>query len=80
MHTDRELDAEVDKLMRSLRSMFVTTSGLGNLEAYINYAHGDEPPEVLYGSHNLPKLVRLKQKWDPTNAFGKGYPLPLSLG
>ncbi|RYP12342.1 hypothetical protein DL765_007388 [Monosporascus sp. GIB2] len=78
MHTDRALDAEVDTCMEFLRSLFAT-SGLGDLKAYINYGHSDEPTVVLYGSHNLPKLVELKQKWDLTNAFRKGYPVPLSL-
>jgi hypothetical protein len=33
---------------------------------------------VWYGEHNLPRLVAAKQKWDPTDQFGPGMPVPLS--
>ena len=79
MQTDRSLDSEIDELMRSLRSLFASSSGLQETRAYLNYAHGDEGPEVWYGAVNLPRLVKLKQEWDPTGAFGKAYPVPLSL-
>lgn len=79
MQTDRSLDDEVDTLMRSLLTLFASTSGLEETRAYFNYAHGDEGPETWYGAGNLERLVKLKQQWDPTGAFGKAYPLPLSL-
>ncbi|ORY67498.1 uncharacterized protein BCR38DRAFT_522423 [Pseudomassariella vexata] len=79
MHTEPALYSEVDAFTRYLRSLFVATSGINGLKAHINYAHGDESLKVLYRSSNLPRLVELKQKWDPSNAFGKGVPMTLSL-
>ncbi|KAI8632684.1 hypothetical protein F5Y19DRAFT_491330 [Xylariaceae sp. FL1651] len=79
MQTDRSLDGAVDALTRSLRSRLESTSGFDRFQPYINYAHGDESPEDLYGPSNLPRLVELKRKWDPQNLFGKGFPVPLAL-
>jgi hypothetical protein len=53
--------------------------GFENHHSYVNEAYGDEGPEVWYGAWNLPRLVELKQQWDPENQFGPGMPIPLSL-
>lgn len=39
----------------------------GRLRAYVNYAHGDEPLQAVYGwdDWRLEKLRALKSKWDP---------------
>ncbi|KAL9622084.1 MAG: hypothetical protein Q9160_003583 [Pyrenula sp. 1 TL-2023] len=42
---------------------------------YVNYAHGDEPIENIWGAQ-LPKLATLKKQWDPSNVFGFNNPLP----
>ena len=50
------------------------------LHAYVNYAHGDESLEALYGYEDwrLWRLRRLKAKYDP---FGKfAYYAPISRG
>jgi hypothetical protein len=72
-------DDEVYNLTVPLRAQLAATSGFGTLKTYINYANGDEGPEVWYGKENLPRLVSLKNKWDPRNQFGPGNPVPLSL-
>ncbi|KAL8990177.1 MAG: hypothetical protein Q9169_008190 [Polycauliona sp. 2 TL-2023] len=72
-------DEEVYNFSLPLRDELVATSGFKNLTTYINYAFGDEGPEVWYGKQNLPRLVRLKNRWDPSNRFGAGNPIPLSL-
>lgn len=46
---------------------------------YVNYAHGDEPLEAIYGAEKLPRLIGLKQKWDPNNIFAFNNALPTSL-
>jgi hypothetical protein len=78
-YSDGQHDAEVYDFTVPLRAQIAATSGFGKLETYINYAIGDEGPEVWYGKENLPRLVRLKNKWDPRNQFGPGNPVPLSL-
>jgi len=58
-----------------LRKDFAATSGYSGLSVYVNYAHGDESAETIYGS-KLPRLAALKKKWDPNNAFAFNNPLP----
>jgi hypothetical protein len=40
-----------------------------HLRAYVNYAHGDESLQEVYGWENwwIEKLRGLKTKWDPEN-------------
>ncbi|KAF2204952.1 FAD-binding domain-containing protein [Delitschia confertaspora ATCC 74209] len=71
-------DTEVYNYQNPLRAQLAATSGFGKLRTYINYAYGDEGPEVWYGKENLPKLSQLKRKWDPLNKFGAGNPIPLN--
>ncbi|EAU36716.1 conserved hypothetical protein [Aspergillus terreus NIH2624] len=71
-------DADVYRFSKKLRSQLVATSGFDSLQTYINYAHGDEGPEVWYGKDNLPRLVQLKRQWDPEGKFGPGNPIPLA--
>jgi FAD/FMN-containing dehydrogenase len=42
--------------------------------SYVNFAHGDEAPEDVYGE-SLPRLQELKAAWDPTNRFSQWLPL-----
>ncbi|PKX89314.1 FAD-binding oxidoreductase [Aspergillus novofumigatus IBT 16806] len=76
---DASHDDEVHAFIQPIRENFQKTSGFKEQHTYVNFAYGDEGPEVWYGAHNLPRLVELKQKWDPTNQFGPGAPVPLSL-
>jgi FAD/FMN-containing dehydrogenase len=39
---------------------------------YINFAHGDETPEAIYGS-SLPKLKQLKKQYDPAGLFNQWF-------
>jgi FAD/FMN-containing dehydrogenase len=39
---------------------------------YINFAHGDETLEAIYGS-SLPRLREVKKKYDPTGAFNQWF-------
>lgn len=39
---------------------------------YINFAHGDEELQAIYGS-SLDKLRTLKKKFDPSGAFGQWF-------
>lgn len=50
------------------------------LHAYVNYAHGDESLEALYGYEpwRVEKLRKLKAKYDPFNRFR--YYAPISSG
>ena len=66
-----------NSLAVKLRDAFVKTSGYKTLETYVSYAHGDEDPIYTFGASKLPRLVQLKNKWDPKNIFGHDKPIPL---
>ncbi|KAI0849726.1 hypothetical protein F5Y00DRAFT_268817 [Daldinia vernicosa] len=65
-----------DELGRQIRSDFAATSGYPDLAVYVNYAHGDESLEQIYGRSQLPRLAVLKKTWDPDNVFGFNNALP----
>jgi hypothetical protein len=75
-----EYDDRVDAFVKPIRQEFQDTMGFDTMHVYLNHAFGDEGPVSWYGAHNLPRLVALKQQWDPDNKFGAGCPVPLSLG
>ncbi|CAJ2505665.1 Uu.00g130590.m01.CDS01 [Anthostomella pinea] len=68
----------VTKLGPEIRNDIFVTSGYPDLAVYLNYAHGDEPIESLYGRNKLPRLAELKGKWDPNNVFSFHHALPTS--
>ncbi|KAK2775076.1 hypothetical protein FQN53_003331 [Emmonsiellopsis sp. PD_33] len=72
-------EAAVNALGDELRRDFAVTGGYGDLAVYVNYAHGDESVEQVYGKDKLPRLVELKKEWDPDNVFCYCNPLPLEL-
>lgn len=45
-----------------------------NTNRYLNFAHGDEPLEEIYGE-SLPRLRELKQQWDPNGRFNQFFPI-----
>ncbi|XXG98265.1 hypothetical protein Hte_004588 [Hypoxylon texense] len=75
VYTDAAIDADVDDLSRSLRDKLQEVSGYAEPEIYLNYAHGDEPLNQVYGASKLPKLRTLKKLWDPEHLFGFNYPI-----
>nr|UOS85806.1 FAD-linked oxidoreductase [Hypoxylon rubiginosum] len=75
VYADPALDADVDDLSRSLRDKLQAASGYQDPQIYLNYAHGDEPLNQVYGASKLPKLRTLKKKWDPDHLFGFNFPI-----
>ncbi|KAK8070391.1 FAD binding domain protein [Apiospora hydei] len=67
-------DVEVREFYQPLRDAIYRTSGFASPQVYVNYAHGDESPEAWYGP-SLSRLRLLKQKYDPQNRFGPGFPV-----
>jgi hypothetical protein len=66
---DSSLDQTGFEIGNSLRDALL--KGTGNLIAYVNYAHGDESLEAIYGydSWRLEKLRSLKKEYDPHGRF-----------
>ncbi|KAJ5150178.1 hypothetical protein N7448_001756 [Penicillium atrosanguineum] len=77
--TDPKYAGTLNDFMQPVRADIQGAMGFENHHSYVNEAFGDEGPKVWYGEHNLPRLVAAKQKWDPSNQFGAGMPVPLSL-
>ena len=47
---------------------------LTDVHSYINFAHGDETLDVVYGQYTQ-MLLALKAKYDPKNVFNHWFPL-----
>ncbi|KAI1098496.1 FAD-binding domain-containing protein [Jackrogersella minutella] len=71
------VEEPVNILAHELRQEIATTSGYPDLSVYVNYAHGDETLEQIYGKEKLPRLARLKKAWDPDNVFKYHHALPM---
>ncbi|KAJ5272902.1 hypothetical protein N7478_008027 [Penicillium angulare] len=74
-YTNASIGPKVDHLMRGQRTNLQKTSGFPTPHVYFNYAFGDEGAAAWYSAANLPKLRKLKAKWDPDFVFGNGAPL-----
>ncbi|CAP65704.1 uncharacterized protein PODANS_7_890 [Podospora anserina S mat+] len=60
-----------EKAKKWSREMYLAASGSSKKKTYVNYAHGDEPVQALYGYEpwRLKKLKQLKKKYDPLGHF-----------
>lgn len=70
------LDEEASHYGKRIREVLVKASGQPH-NAYVNYAHGDESQEALYGYEpwRLEKLRRLKKEYDPHDRFSYYAPI-----
>lgn len=73
--TSGPLDDKINAFAQEARSNFTAVSGFEEPELYVSYGHGDEDLTTLYSKDNLPRLLELKKKWDPTNVYRYNYPL-----
>lgn len=69
--TDTARDLAAAELGNDLREIIRQGTGRSELHAYVNYAYGDEGPEVWYGSEQWRqiRLKSLKTKYDPSGKF-----------
>ncbi|KAI1771739.1 hypothetical protein F4818DRAFT_428910 [Hypoxylon cercidicola] len=75
-HGDNGTESAEVALGREVRADNVATSGYPELTTFINYAHGDERLERIYGENKLPRLAALKKTWDPNSVFSFNNGLP----
>ncbi|RYP28694.1 hypothetical protein DL767_007091 [Monosporascus sp. MG133] len=72
-YTDVSVEPAADAWVRSWRDQIIDPqhSGYDNQAVYVNYAHGDEPLEAMYGYEpwRLERLRSLKQRYDPHGFF-----------
>lgn len=72
-YTDVSVEPAADAWIRSWREQMIQPehSGYDIQATYVNYAHGDEPLEAMYGYEpwRLERLRSLKQRYDPHGFF-----------
>jgi len=69
--SDKSTHAFVSSIANYIRRADTLKTGK-DLGVMLNYARGDEAPEDVFGD-NLPRLRKLKAKYDPTNVWSKGF-------
>ncbi|KAI4141972.1 MAG: hypothetical protein L6R39_005126 [Caloplaca ligustica] len=73
-YSDPKLDPIADAYGKKVRGIWWANDDLSPNVSYINFAHGDEDLEVVYGSH-VKRLQALKKTFDPQNVFDQWFPL-----
>jgi hypothetical protein len=66
----------INAFAKGLVDKIAAASGYPGVSAYVNYAWGDETLEQIYRKDKLPRLAKLKMKWDPNDVFGYSNGLP----
>ncbi|KAL8702104.1 MAG: hypothetical protein Q9201_004577 [Fulgogasparrea decipioides] len=74
VYADSSLDVAANAFASRVRDLMRSVDGLARNTTYINFAHGDEPLEEVYGD-SLAKLQALKKRYDPLNRFNQWFPL-----
>lgn len=74
--SDPTLDSHAAEYGRKIRQALLDASEKP-LKAYLNYAHGDESQEAIYGyaPWRLEKLRMLKRQYDPEGKFNYYNPI-----
>ncbi|KAK2603631.1 hypothetical protein QQS21_004212 [Conoideocrella luteorostrata] len=73
---DSRMRDAANRLGQTMRADFARTTGYDKPFVFVNYARGDEPIENVYRKDKLPRLVGLKNKYDPDNIFAYYHPIP----
>lgn len=73
-YADAALDSEAIEFGKRVRDIWSDAADARENPTYVNFAHGDESLEAIYGS-SLPRLRALKMKWDPEGVFGQWFPV-----
>ncbi|KAF5589168.1 hypothetical protein FPANT_6383 [Fusarium pseudoanthophilum] len=73
---NREMDNALARFGEEIRRDVAATSGYPEITTFVNYAHGDETLEQIYGKDKLPRLTALKKIWDPKEVFSFNNGLP----
>jgi FAD/FMN-containing dehydrogenase len=71
------LDSKAIEFGESIRQTLHEADGSPQLHAYVNYAHGDETLQEMYGydAWRVRRLKSLKEKYDPHGRFNFFAPL-----
>ncbi|KAK8079487.1 FAD-dependent oxidase [Apiospora hydei] len=67
--TDASQAPALSKFGCELRDLLQRGSGKDQLDVYVHFAHGDEGSASWYTKEQLPKLLKLKEAYDPAGMF-----------
>ncbi|KAL9088299.1 MAG: hypothetical protein Q9165_006223 [Trypethelium subeluteriae] len=73
-YADASLDSVANAWGSSVRDLLRSSDGLSEHANYVNFAHGDESLQDVYGT-SLPRLQSLKKQYDPGNKFNQWFPI-----
>lgn len=73
-YEDAALDAQAEAFGAQVRDIWKFSSSAVANPTYINFAHGDEELQAIYGSA-LDRLRTLKQQYDPSGVFNLWFPI-----
>lgn len=62
-----------------MRGTIASTAGTDYLNVYVGFSFGNEPLESIWSEEHLPRLVALKNEFDPEGLFSNYHPIPTSL-
>ncbi|KAF9881461.1 FAD binding domain-containing protein [Colletotrichum karsti] len=71
-YEEESLDTEALAFGSKVRDIWSFLSSATVNPTYVNFAHGDEELQAIYGS-SLDKLKTLKKQYDPTGVFGQWF-------
>ncbi|KAI2619893.1 hypothetical protein GGR54DRAFT_630457 [Hypoxylon sp. NC1633] len=71
-YNDTALDDVAQAFGGAARDLWRATDGLTQNSTYVNFAHGDEALQVIFGK-SLAKLHHIKQRFDPHNRFNQWF-------
>ncbi|KAK8119641.1 uncharacterized protein PG998_004267 [Apiospora kogelbergensis] len=71
-YSDVALDDRAQVVGKAARDLWKATDGLARDATYINFAHGDEPLDVVYGD-SLSRLRDIKHRIDPKDNFNQWF-------
>ncbi|KAI9148980.1 FAD-linked oxidoreductase OXR1 [Paramyrothecium foliicola] len=71
-YNDTVLDGHAQSFGQVARRSWRATDGLAIPSTYVNFGHGDEALETIYGS-SLRRLRSIKKRYDPKNHFNQWF-------
>ncbi|SCV48911.1 related to 6-hydroxy-D-nicotine oxidase [Fusarium fujikuroi] len=71
-----DIDNALARFGEEIRRDVAATSGYPEITTFVNYAHGDETLDQIYGKNKLARLAALKKIWDPKEVFSFNNGLP----
>ncbi|KAL1883346.1 hypothetical protein Daus18300_000404 [Diaporthe australafricana] len=71
-YEDAALDAQAEEFGSKVRDIWSDSSSAVANPTYVNFAHGDEELQAIYGS-SLDRLRTLKKQLDPSGVFGQWF-------